>query len=80
MAKKKKKQWYHVHGVVVGSKYLGRFKASSKEEAEALALVSDAAWVSLCHHCADECEDPEVQDAKAELDDNQTDEPSDEDE
>jgi hypothetical protein len=53
------KRW-HVTGTVVGSKYLGEFKAPTKEKAIQMALESEAATVSLCHHCSDECEDPQI--------------------
>ena len=57
---------WDVWGVVTGTKYLGKFTADTKEEAEALALESDAAQPSLCHHCSDECEDPQCDKAIAE--------------
>ncbi len=61
---KKKKRW-RVSGKVVGSKYLGEFVAATAEEAVDLALKSNAAYVSLCHQCSDECEDPEIHSAHA---------------
>ena len=54
-----KKKW-HVSATVVGSKYLGEFEADTAEEAIELAGASDAAWVNLCHQCAEECEDPQI--------------------
>ena len=50
---------YSVYGKVVGSKFLGTFEASSSEEAEQKALDANG-HVSLCHHCAGECEDAEI--------------------
>lgn len=58
---------FRVSGTVVGSKYLGVFEAKTKEEAEEKALSSPEASVSLCHQCSSECEDPEIQEAHAEL-------------
>jgi hypothetical protein len=52
---------YRIVGAVYGSKYLGDFEASSREEAEEMALNSDAASVNLCHHCSSECEDPQIE-------------------
>lgn len=66
---KTSKRWYSVSGRVVGSKYLGRFLASSADEAVDMALQSDEAWVSLCHQCSCECEDPQMEDAYAEPED-----------
>lgn len=57
---------YHVYGHVVGTKYLGEFEANSKEEALDLALSGDSAFVSMCHQCANECEDPMIEDATVE--------------
>ncbi len=56
---------FRVCGVVTGSKYLGEFRAKTAEEAVEMALDSDAAYVGLCHQCAEECEDPEVSSATA---------------
>lgn len=56
---------YSIYGSVCGSKYLGDFEANTPEEAKDMALNSEAATVSLCHQCADECEDPEVVDCVA---------------
>ena len=52
---------FSVYAKVVGSKYLGEFEAANAEEAETLALNSDAASICLCHACADQIEDPEVE-------------------
>lgn len=58
---------FAVTGVVTGSKYLGEFEADSPEAAVALALNSEEARVDMCHSCADQCEDAEVNDAIASL-------------
>ena len=51
---------YRVHGAVVGSKYLGEFEAKNADEAIKKAVESRAGSVSLCHQCADECEDASI--------------------
>lgn len=59
------KKW-RVYGKIVASKYLGEFEAETKEEAERLALESDAAMVCFCHACAKEARDAEIASADAE--------------
>jgi hypothetical protein len=58
---------FHVYGHVTGSKYLGKFTANSKEEAMEMAEKSENNYVSLCHQCSDECEDPEIHSMNAEV-------------
>lgn len=58
---------FDVWATVSGTKYLGEFEAKTKEDAEEMALVSDASSVRLCHQCNDQCEDPECTKAVAEL-------------
>ena len=60
-----KKKW-RVVGSVSASKYLGVFEADTKEEAEEMALNSDAAFMAICNHCSSECEDPAIESASAE--------------
>jgi hypothetical protein len=55
---------YNVYGTVVGGKFIGTFKAKTKKEALEKAL--DHVHVSLCHHCASECENAEVDKLTAE--------------
>jgi hypothetical protein len=57
---------FNVWATVSGTKYLGEFEAATKEEAEEMALESDAASVCMCHQCSDQCEDPECTAASAE--------------
>lgn len=52
------KKW-RVYAVVHGSKYVGTFEARSAKDAEEKAWKSSGAYVSLCHQCSSECEDPE---------------------
>lgn len=54
-----------VNGIVKGGKFLGYFKAETKEQAIELALNSDASNVSLCHECSGECEDGAIEEADA---------------
>lgn len=57
---------YHVTGTVTGSKYLSCFEANSEEEAIEKALESDAGnFVSLCNQCSGECEDAQITEATA---------------
>lgn len=58
---------FRVHAAVTGTKYLGEFEAATAEEAAEKALNSEAASVCLCHQCNDECEDPQCEEAFAEL-------------
>lgn len=58
---------FTVTGIVSGGKYLGEFEAETAEAAVEMALASDAASCSLCHQCANQVEDPEIQDAFASL-------------
>jgi hypothetical protein len=68
MGKKLKVKKWRVYGAVFGTKYLGVFEAQTKEEAIEKALKSGEAHVSLCHQCAGEMSDPEIQSADAEED------------
>jgi hypothetical protein len=58
---------YRVVGTVTASKYLGEFEADSEEEAIEMALNSEEAYVSMCHQCSSNCEDPEIHEASAQL-------------
>ena len=57
---------YKVYGIVTGSKYIGEFEAESPEEAQELAAESDKVYVSICHQCSDECDDPQITEFQAE--------------
>lgn len=57
---------YRAYAVVHSSKYLGEFEAASREEAEQMAWESDEAYVSLCHQCAREINDPDIVDIELE--------------
>ncbi len=61
----KTKTW-RVTGTVVGSKVIGEFKAPNGKAACKKAWGN--AYVSVCHHCADEVSDPEVSELAAECD------------
>ena len=58
---------FHVSAAVTGSKYIGEFEAATKEEAIEMATNSSAAYVSMCHQCSDECQDPECTEFYAEV-------------
>lgn len=51
---------YRVSASVVGSKYLGVLRAKDKDEAEEKAFHMSEAYASLCHQCARQCEDAEI--------------------
>lgn len=51
---------YMVVGAVSASKYLGEVEADSPEEAKEKALKELDGFVSVCHQCAAEVEDPEI--------------------
>lgn len=55
---------YYVTASVRGSKYLGEYEAANEKEACRMAWERDG-YVSLCHQCSSECEDPEVDDVVA---------------
>lgn len=55
---------YSVYGKVVATKFIGEFEAESKEEA--IKMAEDEAYVSICHQCSSEVEDPEVDELFAE--------------
>ena len=49
-----------VYGKVRATKFLGVFEAETAEQAEELAMEANG-FVSVCHQCADEVSDPEVE-------------------
>lgn len=57
---------YRAYGVVVGTKYLGEFEAKNKKEAERKALESDECYVSICHQCSGEIDEPEIDEVRIE--------------
>jgi hypothetical protein len=63
---------FAVHARIVGSKYLGEFEADNADEAIAKAEASGASYVSMCHQCSEECEDPECDKITADLVEPQT--------
>jgi len=50
---------FRVYGIVSGSKYLGEHEAKDKDDAEYKAMKQNG-YVSLCHQCCRECDDPEI--------------------
>ena len=57
---------WEVFGIVRGSKYLGTVEAETEEEAQEKGLRLDSCYVSLCHQCSGECEDPEIESVSVE--------------
>lgn len=54
---KKMKRW-DVHALVVGGKFIGTFEAETAQQAEEMAWRD--AGVYLCHQCARECDDAQI--------------------
>ncbi len=54
------KTW-HIYASVVGTKYLGKVKAETMEEAEEKAWGLDTAYVSVCHQCSHQIDSPEIE-------------------
>lgn len=52
---------YRVYGVVTGTKFLGEYEAEDEREAENMALRENG-HVSVCNHCADEIDEPAIDD------------------
>lgn len=51
---------WDIHGRVVGSIFLGSVEAATREEAIEKAWTLPNCCVSLCHQCARQCEDAEI--------------------
>ena len=58
---------YRVVASVAGSKYIGEFEAPNEEAAETLAWESEDTYVSVCHQCSHQVEDPEISELFLEL-------------
>ena len=54
---------YSIYGQVRAGKYLGEVEANSEEEArdKAFTELSDEMFVSVCHQCSHEVDDPEIE-------------------
>lgn len=50
---------YRVYGVVKATKYVGEYEAETEDDAKDLAWGD--AYVSVCHQCSREIEDPEIE-------------------
>jgi hypothetical protein len=57
---------FKIYGIVTGSKYIGEVEAESKEEAIEKAWELEELYVSVCHQCVKEIEDPEIRDIQVE--------------
>lgn len=57
---------WDAYGKVVGNKYLGEVEAATEQEAIEAALKLDSTYVSFCHQCAGECEDPVIEEVVVE--------------
>lgn len=63
---------YRVYAVIIGSKLIrefgskliGEFEADTAEAASIMASESDGNYVSLCHQCSHEIDEPQIDDSK----------------
>jgi hypothetical protein len=51
----------------MAGKYLGEVEADSEDEAKEKAWELDTCYVSFCHQCADQAEDPEITEVSVEV-------------
>jgi hypothetical protein len=56
-----------IYGAVRASKYVGQVEAETEEEAIEKGWKLDTVGCSVCHQCADEIEDPEIEQLVASL-------------
>lgn len=54
------------YGRITSSKYLGEVEADTEDEALEKAIGLDTAFISLCHQCSREMDDPEVTEVNVE--------------
>ena len=59
---------YSCNASVKGGKWLGHVEADSAEEALKKAWALEECFISLCHQCAGECEDPQIESIDVDLD------------
>mgnify|MGYP000247435383 CR=1 FL=1 len=59
---------YNIYARITAGKYLGEIEADSEGAAidKAYEKFSDSMYISLCHQCSDEMDDPEVDEIIAE--------------
>lgn len=62
------KKTYHVYATVIGGKYIGTVEVENAEEAEELGWDHPNACAVLCHQCAREISDPEIDKIEVEED------------
>lgn len=58
---------YRCYATVMAGKYLGEVEADSEDEAKEKAWELDTCYVSFCHQCADQAEDPEITEVSVEV-------------
>lgn len=58
---------FRAYAKVTGTKFLGNFEAESEAEAKKLAEQSEECDISFCWSCADQCEDPEIEEVYVEI-------------
>lgn len=57
---------WSITGTVVGGKYIGEVEADTEEQAMQKGFKLPACHVGLCHQCASECENGEIDEIHAE--------------
>ncbi len=50
---------FSVNATVIGSKHIGVFEADTAEKA--IEIAQEQAWVSVCHQCSHEINDPQLE-------------------
>ncbi len=55
---------YRVFGTITAGKYLGTVRANNEiealEKAENDKDIENETYVSICHQCSNECDDPQI--------------------
>lgn len=57
---------YRVYGIVTGSKYLGIIEAENEDDAKEKGFNLDGVYVSVCHQCSNEIDDPDIHEIQVE--------------
>jgi len=52
---------YNVYAEIRGSKFVGTVEAANEEEARERGWELDDCYVSICHQCSNEIDDPEIE-------------------
>lgn len=55
---------YMIHATVVASKHIGEYEAETEEQA--IEMAWEDAYVSICHQCSGEVDEPKIDELHAE--------------